>query len=132
MFTISSQSDYGLILLSSLIKKKDFISLTDIVKDTKLPLRFLARIAAELANTGILQSHEGRGGGYKVSDKVNRISLYDYLKIFESDVEVCKCFEKNYKCEHKDICHHSNFLQNKLNKILIENLKKIKLIELFN
>jgi len=132
MFTISSQSDYGLIILSSLIKKKDFVPLVDLVKDTKLPLRFLARIAAELAKNGLLESREGRSGGYKISDKIDKISLYEYLKIFESDVEICKCCKEDYKCEHIGICHHSGFLQNKLNKILIDNLKKIKLNELFS
>lgn len=131
MFTISSQSDYGLIILSHLIKKKGFVPLSDLIKDTNLPMRFLARIAADLANSGILESREGRVGGYKTSDKINTVNLYEYLKIFEDDVEVCKCCEENYNCEHKDICHHGSFLQNKLNKILIEQLKKIMLKDIF-
>ena len=131
MFTISSQSDYGLIILSSLIKKNNFVSLADLVKDTDLPQRFLARIAAVLAKNGILESREGREGGYKPTRKLFEINLYDYLKIFEDDVEVCKCCEEHYDCQYKNICHHGSFLQNRLTKVLTEQLKKIKLIEVF-
>lgn len=132
MFTISSQSDYGLIILSNLVGRKDFVSLTELVKNTNLPIRFLARIAAELAKQGLLESKEGRVGGYKALDKINEISLYDYLTIFERDIEVTKCCEADYSCEHENICQHHGFLQNKLNKILTEQLKRIKLIEVFN
>lgn len=132
MFSISSQSDYGLIILSNLVGRKDFVSLTELVKNTNLPIRFLARIAAELAKQGLLESKEGRVGGYKALDKINEISLYDYLTIFERDIEVTKCCEADYSCEHENICQHHGFLQNKLNKILTEQLKRIKLIEVFN
>jgi len=131
MFTISNSSDYGLIIISYLLKKKEVVPLNELVKGTKLPLRFLARIASELAKHNLLESKEGREGGYKVTDKVKKITLYEYLKIFENDVETCKCGEENYCCDFKDLCQHGGFLQDKLNKILIEQLKKIRLIEMF-
>lgn len=131
MFTISSQSDYGLIIISSLLKKKVFVPLSDLVQDTKLPQRFLARIGSELANHGLLKSLEGRNGGYKLTEKVKNINLYEYLTIFESDVEVCKCCEVDYDCQYKGLCRHGNFLQSKLNKIIIDQLKKIMLVDIF-
>ena len=132
MFAISSQSDYGLIIVSSLFKKKGFVPLVELVKDTKLPLRFLARIAATLAKNNILESREGREGGYKLAKKLSEISLYDFLKIFDDDIELCKCCGEGYKCEYKRICHHGSFLHNKLSKILNNNLKEIKLSEVFS
>lgn len=132
MFTISNSSDYGLIIISYLLKKEGLVPLNDLVKGTKLPLRFLARIASELAKHNILESKEGREGGYKVADKVKKITLYEYLKIFEDDVETCKCCKENYCCDFKDLCEHGGFLQNKLKKILVDNLKKIKLTDIFS
>ncbi len=131
MFNISKQSDYGLIILSICIKKKGIISLADLVKDTNLPQRFLARISAELAKYGLLISKEGRSGGYKITDKINQISLYEYMRIFEKDVEVTKCCGQEYVCKNESICKHKDFLKTKLNNILKEQLKKIKLRELF-
>lgn len=132
MFTINSQSDYGLIIISSLLKKKDFVPLSELVQDTKLPKRFLARIGSQLANYRLLKSLEGRNGGYKLTDKVKKINLYEYLTIFESDVEICKCCEEDYDCQYKGLCQHGSFLQSKLNKIIIDQLKKIKLVEIFS
>jgi Rrf2 family protein len=81
MFTISSESDYGLIILSSLLKSDSYVSLTDVIQQTDLPKRYLAQIAGTLVKHGLLTSHEGRDGGYKVTAKVKNMSLFEYLMI---------------------------------------------------
>jgi Rrf2 family protein len=131
MFTISSESDYGLIILSSLLKKNSYVSLSDIVKKTDLPQHYLARIAGTLVKHGLLVSHEGRDGGYKITAKVRNISLFDYLMIFEKNVEVSKCCIKAFTCHFMRICKHGNFFQNKLTNMLSGQLKKIKLVDIF-
>lgn len=132
MFTISSQSDYGLIILSSLMKKNAYVSLTYVVKETDLPKRFLARIAGKLVNHDLLTSLEGRGGGYKVTDKVKNMTLYAYLKIFEKNLDVCKCCRQTYHCHFQHVCRHGSFFQNTLTGILSGQLKKIKLVQIFS
>jgi len=131
MFTIGSQSDYGLIILSSLMKKNAYVSLTRVVKETDLPQRFLARIAGKLVSHGLLASLEGRGGGYKVTDKVKKITLYDYLAIFEKNLHVCRCCRQTYHCHFQRVCRHG-FFQNTLTGILSGQLKKIKLVQVFS
>lgn len=132
MFTIGSQSDYGLIILSSLMKKNAYVSLTNVVKETDLPQRFLARIAGKLVSHGLLTSLEGRGGGYKVTDKVKNMSLYSYLKVFEKNLNVCKCCRPTYQCHFQPVCRHGSFFQNTLTGILSDQLKKIKLVQIFS
>jgi len=94
------------------------------VKKTKLPKRFLARIAAELAKHKIVESKEGKEGGYKLSKQAKNISLYNYLKIFEGELNFVKCGDDNYQCQWEKICSQKNFLQKKLNRIFIDELKK--------
>ncbi len=132
MFTIGSQSDYGLIILSSLMKKNSYVSLTDVVKETDLPQRFLARIAGTLVANDLLTSLEGRGGGYKVTDKVKKMTLHGYLKIFEKDLNVCKCSRPAYQCHFQSVCQHGRYFQNTLTTILSDELKKIKLVQIFS
>ena len=132
MFTIGSQSDYGLIILSSLMKKNAYVSLTHVVKETDLPQRFLARIAGKLVSHGLLTSLEGRGGGYKVTNKVKKITLYSYLTIFEKSLNVCKCCRQTYHCHFQHVCRHGSFFQNTLMGILSDQLKKIKLVQIFS
>ena len=130
MLTITKQSDYGLILISFVYKKNRLVKLSELIEETKLPRRFLARIAAQLAKEGLLISKEGKSGGYLIAPKIKSISLYDYLKIFENDVMVSSCSDKDFECRYEKVCHHKDFIKQKLNVILIKELKKIKLLQL--
>lgn len=127
MLKISKQSDYGLVLLSYLKDKKEYTSLSEVVKETDLPLRFLARIASILKKNGILESIEGKTGGYKITSKIKNITVYDYLKIFEKNLFLTSCSKENYKCPYEKICQHKDFFKNKLKNLIINDLKKYKL-----
>lgn len=131
MLKISKQSDYGLILTFYLYKnRKNIVSLSKLIEKTKLPKRFLARIASRLVRGGLLKSQEGKTGGYKVTDRVKKISFYDYLKIFEDDIQLTRCINSNYRCQFKAVCQHRDFLKNYVNKALVNELKKIKFLQL--
>lgn len=131
MLKISKQSDYGLILTSYVYKKKDTtVSLSELIKKTGLPKRFLARIASQLVREGLLKSREGKTGGYQTTEKVKEISFYDYLKIFENYVQMTKCADNDYKCQFEAVCDHRDFLKNHVNKALVNELKKIKFLQL--
>ena len=132
MLAITKQSDYGLILTSFVYKKNRLVKLSELIEETKLPRRFLARIAAELAKEGLLISKEGKSGGYLIAPKIKNISLYDYLTIFENDVIVSSCVDENFDCKFEKICHHKDFIKQKLNVILIKELKKIRLLQLIS
>ena len=130
MLNLSSQSEYGILFITSLIDKVEYVSLSELVHETKLPRRFLARIAAKLVKYGLVVSREGKTGGYKLTRKINHISLYDYLKIFESDLNLVKCSDPQYQCPWDKLCHHRNFLSNILSNIVIDELRKCKFNEL--
>ncbi len=132
MLSITKQSDYGLILISFIYKKNSLVKLSELIKETKLPQRFLARIAAELVKNGLLVSREGKSGGYLITPKIKRISLYDYLTIFENDVVVSSCVDENFDCKFEEICNHKDFIKKRLNVVLTKELKKIKLLQLIN
>jgi Rrf2 family protein len=132
MLAITKQSDYGLILVSYIYKKEGLVRLSDLIKATQLPQRFLARIAAELVKNGLLTSKEGKNGGYLITPKIKTISLYDYLLIFENDVIVSSCVDENYECKYENICNHKSFIKKRLNVVLTKELKKIKLLQLID
>ncbi len=132
MLTITKQSDYGLILTSFIYKKNRLVKLSELIEETKLPRRFLARIAAELAKEELLISKEGKSGGYLISPKVKTISLYEYLTIFENDVVVTSCVDDNFDCKYEKICNHKDFIKQRLNVVLTKELKKIRLLQLIS
>lgn len=130
MLNITKQSDYGLILISFIYKRNGLVKLSELIKKTKLPQRFLARIAAKLVKNGLLISKEGKSGGYLITQKIKSISLYDYLIIFENNVIVSSCVDQNFDCKFEKICNHKDFIKKRLNVVLTKELKKIKLLEL--
>jgi Rrf2 family protein len=83
MLVINKQTDYAILFISNLRQKKDFVPLSEIVEKTKLPQRFLARIAAQLVKNQIITSREGKVGGYKLSINLNKLSLYDFLRFLK-------------------------------------------------
>ncbi len=132
MLAITKQSDYGLILISFVYKKNGLVRLSELIEATKLPQRFLARIAAELVKNKLLISKEGKSGGYLISPKIKSVSLYEYLTIFENDVIVSSCVDEDFNCKFEDICNHKDFIKKRLNIVLIKELKKIKLLQLID
>jgi len=130
MLTITKQSDYAILFLSNLVGKKEYIPLSELIEKTKLPQRFLARIAAELVKNKIVESREGKIGGYKIVTDLKKISLYNFLNIFEKDISFCKCCDAEYSCDYEGICHHHSFLKSKLNKVISKELKRYSLADL--
>jgi len=131
MLKLSKKSDYGLLIVSKLLNAQDFVPLSKLVEHTKLPLRFLARISAILAHHDILQSREGRIGGYKLGKRFPHLSIYDFLCVFENDLKMTGCQDSSEKCVFEKICKHKDSIICKLQKVILDDLKKIKLSDLF-
>jgi len=118
MLNITKQSDYGLLLITHLKDKKGYVPLSNL----------LTTIAATLTRKKILESREGKVGGYRLSSKAKTFSLYDYLKIFEGDLAITGCMKPGYDCPWDDHCQHKAVLKHSLANILGRELKKYKLL----
>lgn len=131
MLKLSKKSDYGLLIISKLLHTDEYVSLSKLVEHTKLPLRFLARISAILARKGVLMSREGRVGGYKLGTQFTILTAFDFLSIFENNLTMTGCQDPNGKCKFEHICKHKHPVQAKLHAVILRDLKKVLLSELF-
>ena len=131
MFSIHKQTDYALLTIWRLIDRKTYVPLSELVKETGMPQRFLARITADLVRNNILKSKEGRSGGYLLAKSLNEISLYELLVLFEGDLEFVNCNSKDNNCVCSDKCGHKSFFCDKLKNILKGQLEEIMLDEVF-
>lgn len=123
MLTISKKSDYGLLVIQQLMDQTDFVPLSKLVKITRLPQRFVARIAADLVRHKILSSREGKNGGYKILRNLNTITLFDFLKIFNDNPQLVQCLDPRYVCSYKKLCKHTASIKNKVSIILLRGLR---------
>lgn len=131
MLKLSKKSDYGLLIISKLLHTEEYVSLSKLVEHTKLPLRFLARISAVLARNGVLMSREGRVGGYKLGKQFSVLTAFDFLSIFENNLNMTGCQSPNGKCKFEDICKHKDAVRSKLHAVILRDLKRVQLSELF-
>jgi Rrf2 family protein len=131
MLKLSKKSDYGLLIISKLLHTDEYVSLSKLVEHTKLPLRFLARISAVMARHGVLASREGRVGGYKLGKRFPLLTVYDFLSIFENHLNMTGCQEPGVKCKFDSICKHKNKIQGRLHAVILDDLRRIRLSDLF-
>src|SRR3989344_1308713 len=110
MFKVSTKGDYGLLFLSALAQfmreGKKYVALKEISKAKHLSLPYLSQIASKLRAAGLVESKEGREGGYCLSRPAAEISLISILEALEGPVEPVRCCgNKAGKCGSEPYCN---------------------------
>ncbi len=105
MFNLTKKSDYGLLMLSflALKGKEGRMSLTEMAQ-RGMPKAFMAQIANNLVQSGILSSKEGRGGGYTLKFEPERIKLRQVLEAIEGELSPVQCVLAVRRCPAESIC----------------------------
>ena len=125
MITISKKVEYCLWLINFLTKKQKRVSLKTISISLGLPYRFLAQLAANLKQGGVLNSKEGKDGGYCLTEEWRDKNLYDLMMVLGENKHLVECLGDG-ACNRKDTCKVKNIWQN-LENDMVNSLKKIKI-----
>ena len=132
MFSISKETDYALSAINFLSKHKDeYVSISLISEKLNISKKYLGRILPKIVDAKIVESKEGKNGGYILVKKMEDISLYDFLKIFETDLDFVKCSKTGHKCSCHKHCEQKEFFSVYLKEEIKNILKKKKLNEIF-
>jgi len=125
VFTLNKKVDYGLSLLSWLVKHPDSrVSLHQFSK-LGLPRAFTAQIARKLVIAKILAVREGQGGGYILAASPAKISLRQVLEALDGPISLVNCDP----CPAKQHCRQKNFMWG-LTSMLHKTLAKKTLADL--
>lgn len=128
---ISRDTDYAVRALMFMAnKKKGSINTVDeIVREERLPERFLRRILQRLAKDKVLISYKGKDGGFSLSKDPSRIKVTDIIGIFQGDVDFAKCLLKGRKCPNvvrcpfrKKLKEIADYVSKELKKVTIKSL----------
>lgn len=126
MITIPKSVEYSVIFISYLSKNKDtLVSLKEISKKINLPYSFLSKLASSLASANIVESQEGKNGGYKMKDGWQDKSFYNLLSALGENKAMVSCLGGKV-CAHSQGCSIRNIWQAIESSWQLE-LKKIKL-----
>lgn len=92
MFTLTKKADYGMALLSILAQKGRLgrVSLAEL-SEMGMPRAFMGKIAGALVEAGILNSKEGKGGGFSLNYDPKEVQILEALEAIEGEVEPVSC-----------------------------------------
>jgi len=128
MFTLTKRADYGLSMLSALASRgrQGRVNLKEL-SELGMPRAFMSKIAASLVEAGILNSREGKGGGYGLNYEPKEIQVREALEAIEGEVEPVTC----EGCPMESGCGQLGFMERlteDINKLLekytLEDLAK--------
>lgn len=127
MMTVSKKIEYGLAVLLFLSKnREEMISLRQMAKSLGLPYRFLGQVATSLSQAGMVESKEGKNGGYRLTENWEEKSVYDLIVALGEDKRLVTCLEDGVECERAEGCKIKKVWQ-RAEGVLREELKKSKL-----
>ncbi|MDD5109846.1 MAG: Rrf2 family transcriptional regulator [Patescibacteria group bacterium] len=108
MLTISTKIDYGVQMLRYLAQRDQRggpMPLQALARQLRLPYRYLAQIARQLRQAGLLTSFEGSGGGYRLSRPPKKITLGAVVAALEPRRRLVRCLRQGHVgCPNRSHC----------------------------
>jgi len=117
---LTRASEYALLSLDVLQKADVPMGAEQLANELYIPKSFLAKILQSLAKQGILESHKGAHGGFKLVKKMDEISINELIFAAEGKTPaVFDCTSYTDSCPNGAIgtCAISPFLANFQTKI---------------
>ncbi|HBV33624.1 TPA: Rrf2 family transcriptional regulator [Patescibacteria group bacterium] len=105
MFGLSTKGDYGLSFLEALAEHPEsLVSLKEISKAKRLPLKYIERLAGLLKKAELIKSKEGAGGGYRLAKSPSDIRLINVLTVLEGELAPTACALDPSACVRAGSC----------------------------
>lgn len=105
MKLINRDTDYAVRALCVIAHEGGrLVSVTRLVKGLKIPRPFLRKILQVLNKKGILKSHKGKRGGFKLNFSVEKIFLVDLIEAFQGPLRLNECIFKKKICPDRGAC----------------------------
>ncbi len=103
---ITLETDYAIRIVDALAKEaakqqagcKGCIDAGTISERTEIPLRFALKILRKLVGGGIVKSYKGVYGGYRLTARLNELSIYDVIELVEGEYRFSRCLSEDYSC----------------------------------
>ena len=132
MKLITRDTDYAVRSLCFIAESKEkIISVSTLANKLRIPQPFLRQILQVLNKKGILKSHKGSGGGFRLTLAPKQIFLVDLMRIFQGPLVLNECIFKKKICPNRNAC----VLRAKINTIeekAISQLRSITIGSLLN
>ncbi len=97
MLKFSKKIDYGLMAIRYLAEhESDRIITTKAIADQcHIPGELLAKILQRLAKQGLVQSHNGSHGGYRLEKELSHITVAEVMEAIEGPFAIADCYREH-------------------------------------
>ncbi len=115
---LSKKSQYAFKALAYLTEKFNDgpVLISDIAKKKKIPLKFLENILLELKKADILDSKKGKGGGYFLKQRPEKIKVATIIRLVNGPIAMLPCvslyfYERCKNCNEKHCYLHDMMVE---------------------
>ena len=127
---ITQEADYALRIICLLAQEDRLLDANAIAEDAHVTPRFALKILRKLVLGGMVRSFKGAGGGYKLAQSPEDLTMKDVIELIDGPLSISKCVDHGGGCSlvgaNKSECviHHifaavSDDLSRKLDSITI-------------
>jgi Rrf2 family protein len=106
MLRLSKKADYALMAMKHLAIRPDAASASarEIAEAYDIPVELMAKVLQRLARRGLLSSHQGTRGGYRLSRPSTAISVADIIQAIDGPLTVTACSTEAENCGQYSKC----------------------------
>ena len=106
MIRLSRLADYGVVLACQMASRADHChNAYDLAASTGLPAPTVSKLLAAMARAGILVSHRGAKGGYRLARTPTEITAADIVSSVDGPIALTVCLEHgDGACEVESLC----------------------------
>ena len=130
MLKLTKKADYALMAMKHLADRDlmgpGSASAKDVADSFGIPPEALAKILQKLAKAGLLQSHHGTNGGYRLARAAHSISAFDVIEAIDGPLFITSRVTVRGECGQSDRCNIREPLR-KVNDSIEAVLKRIKI-----
>jgi len=82
---LTTHSEYALLAILNIArsKEKGCIPLSQIVKEQKLPAKYMEHLMRAMCRAGYLASSRGKQGGYRLAKSAGKITIAEIIRLFD-------------------------------------------------
>ncbi len=106
---MSSKARYGLYVAVELAKRyneNDVVPVSVLAQATNVTEKYLEQIVALMKKQNLVVASRGAGGGYKLADSPEKITVGQVLRAVEDNLEIVDCLHKS--CSERCNCVSHN------------------------
>jgi Rrf2 family protein len=106
MLRLSKKADYALIAMKHLAMRPDTASASarEIAEQYDIPVELMAKVLQRLVRRGLLVSHQGTRGGYRLGRAPVAISVADVIQAIDGPLTVTACSTEAENCDQYGKC----------------------------